>query len=80
MQYGHPFCYSKIKNTYANHPSITEINKVTKNETASSFKEVAEEELLKLLKNIDVKKSTGEDNLPPKLEKCAARYIYKPLT
>ena len=56
---------SKTKDTYANHPSIIEIKKVTKSKAAFSFKEVAEVEILKLLKNIDVKKSTGEDKLPP---------------
>ena len=66
----------KIKDTNANNPNITEIKKVTKNETAFFFKEVAEEEIFKLLKNIYVKKST-EDKLPPKLLKCAASYIYK---
>ena len=71
---------SKIKNTYANCRSIIEIKKVTQNETAFSFKEVAKEEILKVLKNIDVKKSAGEDKLPLKLVKCAASYIYKSLT
>ena len=71
---------SKIKDTYANHPSIIEIKKDIKNEKAFSFKEVAEEEILKLLKNIDVKKSTGEDKLHSKLVNCAASYIYISLT
>ena len=43
---------SKIKDIYANHPCIIETKKVTKNETAFSFKEVGEEKILKLLKNI----------------------------
>ena len=55
---------SKIKDTYANHPSIIEIKKATKNETAFSFKDFEEEEILKLLKNIAVKNSTGVDTLP----------------
>ena len=71
---------SKIKDTYVKHPSIIEIKKATKNETAFSFKEAAEEEILKLLKYINVKKSTGEDKLPPKLVKWAASDIYKSLT
>ena len=71
---------SRIKGIYTNHPSIIEIEKVTKNETACSFKEVAEKEIWKLLKNIDVKKSTGEDKLPHKFVNCAATYIYKSLT
>ena len=59
----HKFCdmnihsaISKIKDTYASHPSIIEMKMVTKNEIAFSFKEVAEEEIWKFLKNIDVKK------------------------
>ena len=71
---------SKMKDTYGNHPRIIEITKVTKNEPAFSFKQVAEEKFLKLLKNTDVKKSTGEEKLPPKLVKCAASYIYKSYT
>ena len=71
---------SKIKDTYANHSSIIEIKKATKNGTAFFLKEVKEEEILKLLKNIDVKRSTWEDKLPPKLVKCATSYIYKSLT
>ena len=43
---------SKSKGIYANHPCIIETKKVTKNETAFSFKEVEEEKILKLLKNI----------------------------
>ena len=53
----HKFCdmdihsdVSKIKDTCANHLSIIEIKKATKNETAFSFKEVEKEEILKLLK------------------------------
>ena len=44
------------------------------------LKNVEEKEILKLLKDLDVKNSTGEDKLPPKLVKCAESYIYKPLT
>ena len=58
------YAVSKIKNTYANHPRIIEINKVMKNESGFSFKEVVEEEILKLLKSIEMKKSTGEGKLP----------------
>ena len=71
---------SKIKELYANHASIIEIKKVTKNEKLFYFKEVDENEVLKLLKNINVKKSTGEDKIPPKLAKCAASHIQKFLT
>ena len=74
------FAISKFKDTYANHPSIIEIKKVTKNERTFSFKEVEEEEILELFKNIDLKNSTVEDKLPPKLVKCAASRIYKCLT
>ena len=80
LQYGYHSAMSEIKDINANHPIITEVKKVTKNEAAFSFKEVAEEEILKLLQNIDVKKSTGEDKLLPKLVKCAASYIYKSFT
>ena len=50
------FAISKIKDTYVNHPSIIEIKKFAKNKITFSFKGVKEEEILKLLKNIDVKK------------------------
>ena len=36
--------------------------------------------MMKLLKNIDMKKSTGEDKLPSKPVKCASSYKYKSLT
>ena len=65
-----------FQNLKANHPSIIEIKKATKNESPFSFKEVEEEEIFKLLKDINVKKSTGEDKLPPRLVKCASSYIY----
>ena len=51
---------SKIKDTYANHPSITEIKKIAKNETVFPFKEVSDAKILKFLKNIDVRKTTGK--------------------
>ena len=61
----HKFCdmeihsvISKIKDTYANHSSIIEIKKATKKWNNLFLKEVKEEEILKLLKNIDVKRST----------------------
>ena len=49
---------SKIKDTYANHSSIIEIKKTTKNGTTFFLKEVKEDEVLKFLKNIDVKRLT----------------------
>ena len=67
----HKFCdidihsaISKIKDTNVNHPSIIEIKKVTKNETAFYLKEVEEKEFVKLLKSIDSKKSTGKISYP----------------
>ena len=71
---------SKIKDTYANHSSIIEIKKTTKNGTTFFLKEVKEDEVLKFLKNIDVKRLTWEDKLPLNLVKCATSYIYKSLT
>ena len=66
----HKFCdididsaVSKIKDAHGNQTSIIEIKKVTKNKTAFSFNEVEEVEILKLLKNIDVKKSTEEKRI-----------------
>ena len=67
-------------NNYANHLSILEIQKTVQNTNMFYFKEVKEEEVLKLLKGINVKKSIGEDKIPPKLVKSAANYIYKSLT
>ena len=55
---------SKFEDTYANHPSITKTKKITKNQTALSFKEIAEEEISKLVKNIDVKKPTEKISCP----------------
>ena len=71
--------FQKLKTPMQKHPNIIE-TKVAQNETTFSFNEIAEEEILTLLRNVDVKKPTGEDKLPPKLVKCAACYVYKSLT
>ena len=75
-----PPVISKVKVAYANHASIIEIKKATKKETAFSFIQADEEEILKPLKSIDMKKLIGEDKLSRKLVKCAASCLYKSLT
>ena len=84
-----PFCLSNLTDKhnreiitdilrkYENHPSIVEI-KNNKNATNSfQFHEINENEIKSLFRKIDIKKSTGEDQIPPKLVKLASEYLVK---
>ena len=65
---------------FKNHPSIIKLRNQSAVFDKFSFEKVNEEEITKFLKNIDTGKSTGEDNIPPKLVKLAFEYLAKPLT
>ena len=63
-----------IVNSYKNHPSIIKIKQVVNGSNVSnserfSFKMVNESEIKDLLKNLDIKKASGIDTIPPKLIK-----------
>ena len=67
---------------YTNHPSIIKIRKnfnFTQLSDGFTFKKVPESDIYKRLKNIDGKKSTGIDKIPPKLVKKSTTIFSKPL-
>ena len=70
---------NEIIKKYENHPSILEIKKHTTSDVFS-FKEIDENDLKRLFKEIKTDTSTGEDKIPPKLLKLAGQYLVKPLT
>ena len=66
---------------YKDHPSILAINQnAIKNLNSFSFLEVDVCQVRKELKSLDGKKSTGEDQIPPKLVLLAADELALPLT
>ena len=67
---------------YSNHPSILKIRENFDNsQTAEQFQfnSVTTSEICKLFKNIDSKKATGTDKIPPKLVKISAELLSQPL-
>ena len=74
-----------IVNSYKNHPSIMKIKQVVNGSDVSdserfSFKTVNESEIKGLLKNLDIKKASGIDTIPPKLVKLSADFLTALLT
>ena len=68
---------------YKNYPNVTKIEEIIeKSTTKSSFKfdSVTKPYITTLLKNIDIKKATGVDRIPPKLVKLSANILSEPLT
>ena len=64
------------------HPSILKIRENFDNsQTVEQFQfnSVTTSEIYKLLKNIDDKKATGTDKIPPKLVKISAEVLSQPL-
>ena len=71
---------SSILKKYENHPSVAKIKK-NKNENSNfRFHEIDEDEIKNLFHKINIKKSTGEDQIPPKLVKLASKHLLKPVT
>ena len=69
-----------IVNSYKNHPSIMKIKQVINGSNVSdserfSFTTVNESEIKDLLKNLDIKKASGIDTIPPKLVKLSADFL-----
>ena len=61
-----------IANSYKNHPSIIKIKQIVNISNVSdserfSFKTVNESEIKDILKNLDIKKASSIDTIPPKL-------------
>ena len=74
-----------IVNSHKNHPSILKIEQVVNECDVSdserfSFKTVNETEIEDLLKNLDIKKASGFDTMPPKLVKLSADFLTPLLT
>ena len=74
-----------IVNSYKNHPSILKIKQVVNGSNVSdserfSFKTINESEIKDLLKNLDIKKASGIDTIPPKLVKLSADFLTPLLT
>ena len=74
-----------IVNSYENHPSIIKIKQIVNGSNVSnserfSFKMVNENEIKDLLKNLDIKKASGIDTIPPKLVKLSADFLTPLLT
>ena len=74
-----------IVNSYKNHPSIIKTKQVVNGSNVSdserfSFKTVNESEMKDLLKNLDIKKASGIDTIPPKLVKLSADFLTPLLT
>ena len=69
-----------IFNSYKNHPSNIKIKQVVNGSDDSyserfSFNSVNENEIKDLLKNLDVKKASDIDAMPPKLVKLSADFL-----
>ena len=69
-----------ILQQYEAHPSIVKINKLDIRLDSFTFNEVSNEEVLKLLKDVNPKKSVGIDTIPPFFVKLAADLLAKPFT
>ena len=69
-----------IVEAYKNHPSILAIKEDFPCQEVFSFSEVSDREIFNHLKNLNIKKSTGEDNIPPNVLKLSANILKTPLT
>ena len=73
---------NEVVQHYSNHPSILKIKENFDNlqiVEQFQFNNVTTSEIYKLLKNIDDKKATGTDKIPPKLVKISAKVLSQPL-
>ena len=69
----------KIIKHYKNHPSIETINKVYTKKENFDIPTATTEEINKIIKELDPKKATGLDKIPPKIAKMSANVIDSPL-
>ena len=70
-----------ILDKYKNHPSVLAIIQSPEQVLATfTFEEIGSHEVAQPLKSLDVKKSTGEDQIPPKLVSLAANELTNTLT
>ena len=69
-----------ILEKYKDHPSVLAIREGSDTSNSFSFHEVQHHEVWALLRSLDGKRSTGEDQIPPKLVHLAADELTAPLT
>jgi hypothetical protein len=65
---------------HGNHSSIIKIKQHVSSRNCFSFQQTNENDVLKVLKEIDVTKATGCDNLPPRIIKYSISYLVPILT
>lgn len=65
---------------YTKHPSVTKIQAMQKETPVFNFQEVPEENILKSLKQLNPKKSTGYDGIQPRIVKMSADVIARPIS
>ena len=68
-----------IIETYEEPESVQYINQQVESQSRFSFKIINEDIVLEKIKNLNIKKSTGWDNIPPKLIKLGATVLCKPV-
>ena len=66
--------------SYRDHPSIKNIIACNSESANFDFKETTRDDVYKIMKNMNPKKSCGYDGIPPKLLKIAAEELTKPVT
>ena len=69
-----------ILEEYKSHPSVKKIIELKNHNDNFTFREVSENEVLKLLKTIDSKKAIGVDGIPPLIVKLSAEVLSHSLT
>ena len=65
---------------YSKHPSIIKINEIIKPVETFSFNEVNQSQIEKEILELNAKKSTGPDAIPPKIIKDSFKVLTPPLT
>jgi hypothetical protein len=73
-------CVTDVIGKHTNHPSITAIKSQYKRQHIFTFHEVTEKYIKLVLKKINPAKSTGFDDIPPKLVKLASDELSSPIT
>ena len=68
-----------VMDKHAQHPGVIHIQECISNNTFA-FHHITDDDVLKILNNIDIKKATGYDNLSPRIVKMSAQYIVTFLT
>ena len=69
-----------IKKYFENHPSIKQIQENFQHQHIPSIPYTTTEEVKKLLKEVNAKKASGFEKIPPKLVKLAAEVLAAPVS